>query len=62
MAPILSLEIKNESAVTSLTRGLVGDSSFAVLPKVTSGKTFLLTLVAQLVLSFLSRLIAASDV
>ena len=49
MAPILSLEINNESAVSSLTRGLVGDTSFAVLPEITSRMTFVITLIAQLV-------------
>lgn len=49
MAPALSLEIKNQDAVSSLTRGLVGDSSFAILPEITSGMTFVITLISQLV-------------
>jgi hypothetical protein len=49
VAPHLSLEINNESAVSSLTRGLVGDTSFAVLPEITSRMTFIITLIAQLV-------------
>jgi len=49
VAPTLGLEIKNERAVSSLTRGLVGDTSFAVLPEITSRITFIITLVAQLV-------------
>ena len=50
MAPTLGLEIKNQGAVSGLTRGLVGDSSFAVLPEITSRMTFIFTLIAQLVL------------
>ena len=49
MAPALSLEMRNDKAVSSLTRGLVGDTSFAVLPEITSGMTFIITLIAQLV-------------
>ena len=49
VAPALSLEIKNQKAVSSLTRGLVGDSSFAILPEITSGMTFIITLISQLV-------------
>lgn len=36
-------------AINSVTRGLVGDTSFAVLPNITPKMTFLLTLVSQLV-------------
>jgi alpha-1,3-glucosyltransferase len=50
VGPTLGLEIKNERAVASLTRGLVGDSSFAVLPEITSRMTFIITLIAQLVI------------
>lgn len=49
VAPVLSLEVKNQKAVSSLTRGLVGDSSFAILPEITSGMTFVITLISQLV-------------
>jgi len=55
VAPTLSLEINNESAVSSLTRGLVGDTSFAVLPEITSRMTFVITLIAQLVQIHLSK-------
>ncbi|KAF4549245.1 Dolichyl pyrophosphate Glc1Man9GlcNAc2 alpha-1,3-glucosyltransferase-like protein [Elsinoe fawcettii] len=46
-APYLKLPI-NQDAVNSVTRGLVGDSSFAVLPDITPRMTFILTLAAQL--------------
>lgn len=46
VAPRLGLAI-NYSAVNSVTRGLVGDSSFAVLPQITAQTTFLLTLLFQ---------------
>ena len=49
MASTLSLEIRNEGAVSSLTRGLVGNTSFAVLPEITTRVTFAITLIAQLV-------------
>jgi len=49
VAPTLSLEIRNEKAMSSLTRGLVGDSSFAILPEITSRTTFIITFIAQLV-------------
>jgi alpha-1,3-glucosyltransferase len=39
----------NEAAVNSVTRGLVGDSSFAVLPEITPRQTFILTILSQLV-------------
>ncbi|KAI9859441.1 MAG: glycosyl transferase [Vezdaea acicularis] len=45
-APRLGLKI-NEAAVNSVTRGLVGDTSFAVLPQVTPRATFLLTVFFQ---------------
>ncbi|MCJ1248022.1 glycosyl transferase [Trapelia coarctata] len=38
----------NEAAFNSVTRGLVGDTSFAVLPEVTPRMTFLLTVFFQL--------------
>ncbi|KAI9718314.1 MAG: glycosyl transferase [Chrysothrix sp. TS-e1954] len=38
-----------ESALKSLTRGLVGDTSFAVLPEITPRTTFILTLASQLI-------------
>ncbi|KAK6582248.1 hypothetical protein PZA11_004656 [Diplocarpon coronariae] len=45
-APYLKLPL-NPDAINSVTRGLVGDSSFAVLPSVTARITFLLTLLFQ---------------
>ncbi|KAJ5166041.1 hypothetical protein N7492_006337 [Penicillium capsulatum] len=48
LAPRLGVSI-NQHALTSVTRGLVGDTSFAVLPEVTKEYTFLLTLVFQLI-------------
>ncbi|KAF2862377.1 glycosyltransferase family 57 protein [Piedraia hortae CBS 480.64] len=45
-ASYLKLSVKAE-AVKSVTRGLVGDSSFAVLPDITPKMTFILTLIAQ---------------
>jgi len=56
VAPYLGLDIKNQTAVSSLTRGLVGDTSFAVLPEVTSRMTFIITLISQLVTDFFLRL------
>ena len=50
-APFVGFEIRNAKAVSSLTRGLVGDSSFAVLPEITSGMTFIVTLIFQMVCS-----------
>ena len=49
VAPLLGWDIWNEKAKASLTRGLVGDSSFAVLPEITSRMTFIVTLISQLV-------------
>ena len=40
----------NREALTSVTRGLVGDTSFVVLPEVAKEHTFILTFVFQLVL------------
>ena len=48
LAPRLELPI-NEQAVQSVTRGLVGDTSFAVLPNVTPEHCFGLTLTFQLI-------------
>lgn len=48
VAPYLKLEV-NREAVNSVTRGLVGDSSFAVLPDVPPIACFFLTLAAQIV-------------
>ncbi|KAJ5315489.1 hypothetical protein N7476_005796 [Penicillium atrosanguineum] len=48
VAPRLGLPV-NREALTSVTRGLVGDTSFAILPEVTKEHTFLLTFVFQLV-------------
>lgn len=39
----------------SVTRGLVGDSSFAVLPNISPRMTFILTLAAQIVTPALSQ-------
>ncbi|KAB8260769.1 Dolichyl pyrophosphate Glc1Man9GlcNAc2 alpha-1,3-glucosyltransferase [Aspergillus pseudonomiae] len=47
LAPRLGLSI-NQEALTSVTRGLVGDTSFAVLPEVTKEHTFALTFLFQL--------------
>jgi alpha-1,3-glucosyltransferase len=47
LAPYLKLPVKVE-ALNSVTRGLVGDTSFAVLPEVTPRQTFLLTILTQL--------------
>ncbi|KAI9845234.1 MAG: glycosyl transferase [Sclerophora amabilis] len=48
VAPRIGLEI-DQAAVHSVTRGLVGDTSFAVLPEVSARTTFALTLFAQIV-------------
>jgi len=47
-APYLKLPI-DRTAVNSVTRGLVGDTSFAVLPNISPRMTFILTLAAQIV-------------
>ena len=47
-APYLRLDV-DEKAVTSATRGLVGDTSFAVLPEITARHCFGLTLAFQMV-------------
>ncbi|TAQ83423.1 hypothetical protein B7494_g8256 [Chlorociboria aeruginascens] len=46
VAPRLGLAV-NQDAVNSVTRGLVGDTSFAVLPEITARTTFILTLFFQ---------------
>lgn len=48
MAPWLGLDIDRE-AVNNVTRGLVGDTSFAVLPDVVPLTCFLLTILFQIV-------------
>ena len=48
VAPKLGLPVK-QSAVNSVTRGLIGDSSFAVLPNILPRTTFALTLSFQIV-------------
>jgi alpha-1,3-glucosyltransferase len=47
VAPYLNLPV-NQSAINSVTRGLVGDTSFAVLPEITPRHTFLLTIGTQI--------------
>ncbi|KAK5153962.1 glycosyl transferase [Recurvomyces mirabilis] len=46
-APYLKLALNHE-AVNSVTRGLVGDTAFAILPNITPRMTFILTLAAQI--------------
>ncbi|GAB7353515.1 hypothetical protein MBLNU459_g3960t2 [Dothideomycetes sp. NU459] len=46
-APYLKLPV-NREAVNSVTRGLVGDTSFAVLPDIPPRMTFVLTLATQI--------------
>ncbi|KAF2144129.1 glycosyltransferase family 57 protein [Aplosporella prunicola CBS 121167] len=48
LAPYLKLPV-DQAAATSLTRGFVGDASFAVLPNIPKEATFALTLLFQLV-------------
>ena len=50
VAPKLRLPV-DQAALNSVTRGLVGDSSFAVLPNISPRATFVLTLFVQLVRS-----------
>ncbi|TKX27119.1 dolichyl pyrophosphate Glc1Man9GlcNAc2 alpha-1,3-glucosyltransferase [Elsinoe australis] len=47
LAPYLKLRVQ-QGAVNSVTRGLVGDTAFAVLPDITPRMTFVLTLMAQI--------------
>ena len=46
VAPYLGIQV-NKEAMHSLTRGLVGDTQFAVLPGITPKTTFVLTLIFQ---------------
>lgn len=48
VAPYLKLPV-DADAVNSVTRGLVGDTSFAVLPNIPPRLTFVLSLAAQIV-------------
>ena len=48
VAPYLGLAV-DTSAVDSGTRGLVGDTAFAVLPNISPSTTFALTLCFQIV-------------
>lgn len=47
-APYLKVSV-NQDAVNSVTRGLIGDTSFAVLPEITARTTFLLTLLFDVI-------------
>ncbi|EKD18358.1 uncharacterized protein L3040_006767 [Drepanopeziza brunnea f. sp. 'multigermtubi'] len=47
-APYFKLSV-NQDALTSVTRGLVGNTSFAVLPEITPRITFFLTLLFQII-------------
>ena len=51
VAPKLRLPV-DQAALNSVTRGLVGDSSFAVLPNISPKATFVLTLFFQTVRSY----------
>ncbi|KAF1991004.1 glycosyltransferase family 57 protein [Aulographum hederae CBS 113979] len=51
VAPYLGLPV-DQTAAKSLTRGLVGDTSFAVLPEIPPRTTFLLTLFFQTIFLF----------
>ena len=55
VAPKLRLPV-DQAALNSVTRGLVGDSSFAVLPNISPKTTFILSLFAQIVSSYASLL------
>ncbi|RDW65244.1 alpha-1,3-glucosyltransferase-2 [Coleophoma crateriformis] len=48
LAPRLGLPV-NQEAINSVTRGLVGDTSFAVLPEITARMTFISTLFFQII-------------
>lgn len=48
LAPYLHLPV-NAEAVKSVTRGLIGDTNFAVLPQISPRATFILTLASQIV-------------
>lgn len=60
MAPRLGLTV-NQDAVNSVTRGLVGDSSFAVLPDIVPLTCFLLTLGTQIVSPSIPLRLISSD-
>ncbi|KAK5378923.1 glycosyl transferase [Exophiala xenobiotica] len=47
-APYLGLSV-DQNAVKSVTRGLVGDTAFAVLPEISAAQCFMLTLSFQLI-------------
>ncbi|KAI6248906.1 Dolichyl pyrophosphate Glc1Man9GlcNAc2 alpha-1,3-glucosyltransferase [Erysiphe necator] len=47
LSPYVGLTV-NQTALNSLTRGLVGDTSFAILPEVTPKTTFILTILSQI--------------
>jgi alpha-1,3-glucosyltransferase len=47
VAPYLNLPV-NQDAINSVTRGLVGDTAFAVLPEITPRHTFILTIGTQI--------------
>lgn len=57
VAPRLGIAV-NRSAANSVTRGLVGDSSFACLPNISPRSTFVLTLASQTVCCPLLRAIS----
>jgi len=59
-APYFKLPV-DSSAVQSVTRGLVGDTAFAVLPNITPRMTFILTLVAQIVSPSQFRLVHTTN-
>lgn len=48
VAPYLGLAV-DQAAMNSVTRGLVGDTSFAVLPEISARMTFIMTLFFQIV-------------
>jgi len=48
VAPRFGLSV-NQDAINSVTRGLVGDTSFAILPEITPRTTFILTLLFQII-------------
>jgi hypothetical protein len=60
VAPYLGLDVDRE-AINSVTRGLVGDTSFAVLPEVVPLVCFLLTLGFQIVSNMLSLKVDCSS-
>ena len=61
IAPRVGLPIM-EDALKSVTRGLVGDTSFAVLPEITPRMTFVLTLLFQSVFPLAFILASFTDV